>query len=193
MNPGGRGNPGIGLGVGLVRGINVGPTTAVAMSDLVASFEEAGFTGVRTLLRSGNVVFEVSGKLGASGDDRASAVEGGLTKRSGVSARVLLLPEEEFRRVAAGNPLLDDGDDFSKLVVTFLGAEPMPGALDVPSPESIAPEIVVVGRQAIYQWCPLGVSKTRLTAAFWRQLSPAATARNWRTVLRILGELDART
>ena len=181
------------LAVGLVRGINVGPTTAVSMSDLAASFEAAGFSGVRTMLRSGNVVFEASGVVGGPGDDRAEAVARELAKRSGVSARVLIVPEKEFRRIAAENPLLDAGDDFSKQVVTFLGAEPMPTALEVPAAEAIAPEVVAVGRQAIYQWCPLGVSKTRLTASFWRQLSPAATARNWRTVLRILEELDARS
>jgi uncharacterized protein (DUF1697 family) len=116
-----------------------------------------------------------------------------LSARSGVDARVLLVSEAEFRRIAAENPLLEAGDDFSKQVVTFLGAEPMPSRLEVPAAESIAPEVVAVGRQAIYQWCPLGVSKSRLAAPFWRQLSPAATARNWRTVQRILGELDART
>jgi uncharacterized protein (DUF1697 family) len=180
-------------GVGLVRGINVGRSSAVAMPDLAASFEAVGLTGVRTLLRSGNVVFESSDELDTSADRVASAVERELAARSGVSARVLIVPEKEFRRIASEDPLLDAGDDFSKQVVTFLGAEPMPSGLVVPDPESIAPELVAVGRQAIYQWCPLGVSKTKLTAAFWRQLSPAATARNWRTVLRILGELDART
>ncbi|HEY2555909.1 MAG TPA: DUF1697 domain-containing protein [Diaminobutyricibacter sp.] len=179
------------LGVGLVRGINVGPSSAVAMSDLAASFEAVGFTGVRTLLRSGNVIFEASDGSGAG--ERAKAVEHELTARSGVSARVMLIAEEEFRRIATENPLLDAGDDFSKQVVTFLGAEPMPRRLDVPDAETIAPEVVAVGRQAIYQWCPLGVSKTKLPAAFWRQLDPAATARNWRTVQRILEELDART
>jgi uncharacterized protein (DUF1697 family) len=182
-----------GLGVGLVRGINVGPTTAVGMAELAASFEAAGFSAVKTLLRSGNVVFEGPGRFGSSGDDRAAAVERELADRSGVSARVLLLPAKEFRRVADENPLLDVGDDFSKLVVTFLGADPMPRTLEVPDADAIAPELVSVGHQAIYQWCPLGVSKTRLTASFWRQLSPAATARNWRTVLRIRGELDSRT
>ena len=179
------------LGVGLVRGINVGRSSTVAMADLAASFEAVGFTNVRTLLRSGNVVFESDGSSAA--EDRADALQRELSERSGVSARVLVLAEAEFRRIAAENPLLDVGDDFSRQVVTFLGAEPMPTEVTVPEAASIAPEVVTVGRQAIYQWCPLGVSKTKLTAAFWRQLSPAATARNWRTVQRILEELDART
>lgn len=41
----------------LLRGINVGSAKRVAMSDLRALMEELGFTDVRTLLNSGNVVF----------------------------------------------------------------------------------------------------------------------------------------
>jgi uncharacterized protein (DUF1697 family) len=163
------------------------------MSDLAASFEAAGCTNIRTLLRSGNVVFAATGGSTPRWDREAPRVEKEIAARSGVSARVLLVPEAEFRRIAAENPLLDAGDDPSKQVVTFLGSEPMPKTLDVPAADSIAPEIVAIGNRAIYQWCPLGVSKTRLGPAFWRQLSPAATARNQRTVERILGELDART
>ncbi len=182
----------VSIGVGLVRGINVGGSSTVAMTDLAASFDAVGFTGVRTLLRSGNVVFESSDGPEPMGE-HAVAVEKELAERSGVSARVLLVPEAEFRRIASENPLLDAGEDFSRQVVTFLGADPMPARIELPAAASIAPEVVAVGGQAIYQWCPLGVSKTKLTASFWRQLSPAATARNWRTVQRILGELDART
>ncbi len=177
-------------GVGLVRGINVGPTTAVAMSDLAAAFEATGLSEVRTMLRSGNVVFSTDRAL----DGSVSAdVEAELATRSGVAARVLLIEADEFRRVAAANPLLQVAGDFSKLVVTFLGDDGVPDELLVPDADSIAPELVRVGERAIYQWCPLGVSKTRLTPSFWRQLTPAATARNWRTVLRIHGELDTRT
>lgn len=178
------------VGVGLVRGINVGPTTAVAMSDLAAAFEVCGFTAVRTLLRSGNVVFESARRFGAAD---ASAVADALAARSGIASRVLLIGADEFRRVAQANPLLEVGDDLSKLVVTFLGEESAPAGLVPPEASAIAPEIVAVGERAVYQWCPLGVSKSRLTASFWKQLTPAATARNQRTVLRILAEVDGRT
>ena len=49
-----------------------------------------------------------------------------------------------------------------------------------------------LGERAVYQWCPLGVSKSRVKPAFWRSLGPVATTRNQRTVDRILAELDRR-
>ncbi|WP_223690298.1 DUF1697 domain-containing protein [Leifsonia poae] len=175
-------------GVGLVRGINVGASTKVSKTDLVAAFEGAGLGAVTTLLQSGNVVFDIAQPLDAL---VASRVEAGLARRSGVSARVLLLEEGEFRRIAAENPLLGVADDFSKLVVTFVGGE-ISDELAAPSADGLAPEVVQLGRRAVYQWCPLGVSKSQLKPAFWRGLGGVMTGRNWRTVLRILEELDTR-
>jgi uncharacterized protein (DUF1697 family) len=176
-------------GVGLVRGINVGPTTRVAKGDLLAAFADAGFTNVKSFLASGNVVFDAER---APGGSETSIVEEGIRSRSGVAARVLLLDEREFRRIADENPLLDDGDDLSKLMVTFLGAD-LPGGFEVPPAADLAPELVRTGSRAIYQWCPLGVSKSKLKPSFWKGAGVISTGRNWRTVLKLLGELDART
>ncbi len=44
--------------VALLRGINVGGNNKVAMADLKACFEKAGFTNVVTYINSGNVIFE---------------------------------------------------------------------------------------------------------------------------------------
>ena len=42
--------------VALLRGINVGGRNPVAMSDLRAAFEAAGYQAVSTYIQSGNVV-----------------------------------------------------------------------------------------------------------------------------------------
>lgn len=176
-------------GIGLVRGINVGASTRVAKGDLAAAFSDAGFASVSTFLQSGNVVFDASSAPTAAD---AAAVEAGIEKRSGVAARVILLTEDEFRAVAAANPLLGDGDDHSKLMVTFTD-HPVPKSLAVPAAADIAPELVRIGERAVYQWCPLGVSNSKLKPAFWREVGSVATGRNWRTVLRLIEELEARS
>lgn len=173
-------------GVGLIRGINVGASTRVAKADLVLAFEAAGFRAIVTLLQSGNVVFEGD----SAPSSAASTVAADLHRRSGVDAGVVLLPEAEFRRIAAANPLT--GDDESRLVITFLDHE-VPAGLAIPDPSQLAPEELRVGTRALYQWCPLGVSKSVVPISFWRAVGPVATARNQRTVGRILAELDRRT
>jgi uncharacterized protein (DUF1697 family) len=176
------------LGVGLVRGINVGASTRVAKGDLAAAFEDAGLRDVVTLLQSGNAVFTADDELTAT---TAAAVEAALEARSGVAARVLLLTQERFRAVAAANPLVDVADDDSRLVVTFLDHD-LPDSVALPADDETAPEVVRAGDRALYQWCPLGVSKSVVPATFWRAVGPVATARNQRTVTRLLAELDRR-
>lgn len=44
--------------VALLRGINVGGKNIIAMPQLKAAFEEAGFSDVRTYINSGNVIFK---------------------------------------------------------------------------------------------------------------------------------------
>jgi len=176
------------LGVGLVRGINVGASTRVAKGDLVAAFEDAGLRDVVTLLQSGNAVFAADEEPTGTA---AAAVEAALQSRSGVAARVLLLTEKRFRAVAAANPLVGIGDDDSRLVVTFLDHD-IPGSVQLPADDDTAPEIIRAGERALYQWCPLGVSKSVVPVAFWRAVGPVATGRNQRTVTRLLAELDRR-
>ena len=63
----------------LLRGINVGKAKRIAMADLRALVEEAGYAQARTLLNSGNVVF-----AGAARDRRASR----RGSRAAIEARV---------------------------------------------------------------------------------------------------------
>lgn len=176
------------LGVGLVRGINVGGSARVGKAELAAAFESAGFTDVVTLLQSGNAVFRASG---APTRSQATAVAAHLEESSGVTPGVVLLAEEGFRRIAEANPLLEASDDDSRLLVTFLDHD-LPAPVRAPEDAELAPELLRLGSRAVYQWCPLGVSKSVVPAAFWRSVGPVATGRNQRTIARILAELDRR-
>lgn len=176
------------LGVGLVRGINVGGNARVAKADLAAAFVAAGFDDVVTLLQSGNVVFQSEG---APTTEDAATITAALKQSSGVEAGVVLLDERTFRELAAANPLLAVSDDDARLVVTFLDHD-LPSDLTAPADDELAPEQVRLGTRAVYQWSPLGVSKSTVPMAFWRRIGQVATARNQRTVLRLLAELDRR-
>ena len=148
----------------------------------------AGFTDVVTLLQSGNVVFR--SEAAPTAED-AAAITAALKGSSGVEAGVVLLEERAFRELAAANPLVELSDDDSRLVVTFLDHD-LPADLAAPTDAELGPERVRLGVRAIYQWSPLGVSKSTVPLAFWRRVGPVATARNQRTVLRLIAELDRR-
>ena len=164
--------------VALVRGINVGTAKQVPMPMLVQVLENLGAEAVNTVLRSGNAVFR--SKSGLSGTD----IEAELERVSGVIAQVLVLSGDEFRLLASENPFTDSHYDGSRVFVTFL-SEPV-GEVEAPDAEKLAPERISVGERAVYQWCPDGVSRSRVPAGFWRQFGGIATARNLKTVKRIL-------
>ena len=103
--------------VALLRGINVGKAKRVAMADLRAVVEGLGYTDVRTLLNSGNVVF--TAPAGAKGDP-GPRIERAVRERLGVSSRVVVVTAREWKTILAGNPLATPGRHPSRLMVAVL-------------------------------------------------------------------------
>ena len=103
--------------IALLRGINVGKAKRVAMADLRKLVEKLGYTDVRTLLNSGNVVFKSSSSDTAKAGAR---IEKALLDGTGVSARVLVVTAAELATAVKENPLLKVADNPSRLLVAFL-------------------------------------------------------------------------
>src|SRR5437868_184909 len=94
--------------VALLRGINVGGRNAVAMSDLRNLFGDLGFTGVTTLLQSGNLVFQSDQLTGAALE---RLLEKETAKRLGVAADYIVRSAEEWERTVARNPFPKEAKD----------------------------------------------------------------------------------
>ena len=75
--------------VALFRGINVGKANRIAMADLRALLELLGYTGVQTLLNSGNAVFESPIE---SGEKHAHGIRDAVAKQ--FSAVVQIPPND---------------------------------------------------------------------------------------------------
>jgi uncharacterized protein (DUF1697 family) len=170
--------------VALLRGINVGTAKSVAMDELRACFEALGYGNVRTLLRSGNVVFDSPGPV-----DHAD-LEKAIADATGVAAGVVLVDDARFRQIAAENPLASVSVDPSRALVYFVDAVPDDTGLGRPSDEDLLPERLVFGPHAIYQWCPDGISQSRVPPKFFSGLGTTATGRNLRTVEKLVALLD---
>lgn len=173
--------------VALLRGINVGRAKTVAMAELAVVFRELGFLDVRTILRSGNVVFRSAAIL--SGDAPAT-IEAAVDAATGVHSRVLIFDAGRFAAIVAANPLIDIALDGSKSFVTFVAAIPHP--LVEPDVRSLAPEVLTVGSAAVYQWMPDGSLRTKVPPSFWKQFPEPVTTRNWNTVLKLRALIAGR-
>ncbi len=165
--------------VALLRGINVGPTTRVAMATLTAIFIDAGCVDVVTVLNSGNVVFSAATK------PDAASLAARVKNDTGVTTRIVVVDGQRLRSIADRMPF--EGDD-SRRIVSFADGPPASGIVR-PAAVELAPEQLEVGVDAIYQHCPNGVSNSTLTPAFWKQFAPETTARNIRTVRKLIARL----
>lgn len=168
--------------VALIRGINVGKAKRIAMADLRALVEGLGARGVRTLLNSGNVVFDG----GAGGAARIAArIETGLAAELGVPARVTVLTAAEFEAIAAKNPLGRIAHDPARMLVAFfLDAKAMAG-LPALSRQDWKPEAMELAARAAYLWCAGGILESPLLKAVTRAVDEGLTTRNWATVEKI--------
>jgi len=174
--------------VALLRGINVGRARRVAMADLRRLVEELGFTEVRTLLNSGNVVFTAASPDAAG---HARAIRASLASRCGVEAPVVSVTAADLAAIVREDPLVAVADDPSRHLVAFV---PDPAALDVLRrllDESWSPEALAVGRLAAYLWCAHGVADSKLAQACLRLVGDEITMRNRSTVQKLLAVAEA--
>ncbi|MGD0877236.1 MAG: DUF1697 domain-containing protein [Anaerolineales bacterium] len=153
------------------------------MADLRALVAELSYSGVRTLLNSGNVVFDADETDTAEASAR---IEQALDAHLHVSAQVLVLSAAGLAAVVAGNPLTGIASDPSRLMVTFHSGPVDPGRLEHLLLQDWSPEALALGAHSAYLWCPAGFIKSRLARAAERALADSlATTRNWATVLKL--------
>lgn len=170
--------------VALLRAVNVAGKNLVAMADLREMLEELGFTDVRTLLQSGNLVFQSNRLAGAALE---SKLEAETAKRLKVSCDYFVRTTAEWAKVVAQNPFLDEAErDPGHLVVMFLKA-----AADAKAVKSLVaaiqgPEIVRAMGKQLYIVYPAGIGRSKLTnALIEKHLGTRGTGRNWNTVLKL--------
>jgi uncharacterized protein (DUF1697 family) len=169
--------------VALLRGINVGTAKRVAMAELRALVEELGYSEVRTLLNSGNVVFSA-----AKAEPRKAAlrIQAALEGKLGISARVTVISAEELAEVVAGSPLGKVADNPSRLLVGILGDPADREKLAEIASKDWGKERIALGAaRAVYMWMPQGVIESKLNAAVSKAMGGRVTSRNWATMLKL--------
>ncbi|MHB8657748.1 MAG: DUF1697 domain-containing protein [Solirubrobacteraceae bacterium] len=166
----------------LLRGINLGTRNRIAMPDLRAALQRAGFQDVQTYLQSGNVI--VHGELPAP--EAEGLARDCIRDSFGLEIPVLLRTGEELLAVMARNPFGEVRQP--KLVqVTFLQRELAPETVDQLAALATGSERLVVGGRELYAEHPEGLARSKLASRLaGRSLGVTATARNWITVTSLV-------
>ena len=170
--------------IALLRAVNVGGTGKVAMPELCKLLTALRFTGVKSLLNSGNVVFGTNEPAGAALETK---LEAAVAKKLGVPATFYVRTAREWDAIVANNPYPDAArNDPSHLVVMYFKSA-------VAAKDVAALQAAVTGRETVeangkqaYFVYPDGIGTSKLTnAVIERKLGQSGTARIWNTVLKL--------
>jgi uncharacterized protein (DUF1697 family) len=172
----------------LLRGINVGPSTRVAMADLRARLNDAGFDAVRTHLQSGNVLLTSTERPPGV----RKAAQDAIADLLGKPIDVVVRTADELRAVARTDPLGSVASDGAKSFVLFLGEGHDADAVRaLQSAAADTGDVVHADEREIYLWCPDGIRDSPLAKlTMGKRSGPVLTTRNWNTVVRLVGLLD---
>lgn len=173
--------------IALPRGINVGKAKRISMAELRTSLEGMGFRRVRTLLNSGNVVFESESVL----DELApELIRQHVLTTLGVAAHMSLLTRAELAELIDHNTLAEVASDPSRLLVHVLRNNPDVELLRPLLDQDWSPEVLALGPRVAYVWCANGILESKLAPAVAKTLKNQVTARNWSTVLKLKALAD---
>lgn len=177
------------LFISLLRGINVGGRKKIKMADLRDLYSELGFQNTRTLLQSGNVVFETSDTdLAAAG----ARIEAGIRDRFCFEARALLRTPSAFRATLADQPFsAEQLKRGSHAMIVFLSGAPSQRDVAALRESNPGREAISAAGEALYVFYTDGVARSKLdTKRIESALGLVASARNWNTCQRLLKLLD---
>ena len=175
--------------VALLRAVNVGGRGTVAMADLRELLSGLGLGQPRSLLNSGNLVFEAPRRAAAALE---RLLEREAAARLGLETDFVVRTATEWRELVAANPFTDEArDDPGHLLAMVLKGAPSAAALAALRDGIVGRERVELAGRTAYLVYPDGVGRSRLTAALIeKRLGTRGTARNWNTVLKLQAALQ---
>ena len=171
--------------IGFLRGINVGGHHKVPMVQLRERVSETGCANVRTLLNSGNIVFESDTK---NPDSLQLKIEEHISKSFGFAIPLVLRSWEDMIHLVQEKPFetIDVQKDI-RLYVSFLKETPsMELALPYLSQDN-GYKIILMKDRIICSVLDLSVTETskgmeELEKLFGKNI----TTRNWNTILKVV-------
>ena len=151
------------------------------MPELKKAFEAAGFAEVKTVLSSGNVVFDARK---ASETSLERAAEAAMKQRLGQAFLTIVRPIDALRDILATDPYRTfKVTPEAKRIVTFL-RQPPGTTLELPIEQDNARLLAVIGREVYSAYLPTPkgpVFMSLIERAFGKDV----TTRTWDTVTKV--------
>jgi len=168
-----------------LRGINVGGNKSVKMDELKKVFEEMGYKNIKTVLASGNVLFETKQ---SNTNSLAKKIEENLKKIFGIQISVIVRSIDELQYLSYTNPFEKINiTPQTRLYVTLL-SEKSKSKIKIPyeSPDGNFKILRVSGKE-IFSVLNVTEGKTvELMDVIEKEFGKKVTTRNWNTIMRLL-------
>jgi len=169
--------------VALLYSIILGEGRRVVMSDLKAMSESLGLKNVRTLVATGNVVFEARAGEISKLEQR---LEKAFEKTFGRHVDIIVRSAEDWLKLAADNPFPAESADAADQVAVRVMREPTPEetAASLTAYAAKDEKVRLVGGDI---WLVFSRERpsSRLLAAANHKRMGIGTSRNWNTVRRL--------
>ena len=168
--------------IALLRAVNVGGANSLPGKDLVRILESLGLRNVKTYIQSGNAVFQGDRKAAGLAEKISSKIQ----RNHGHAPQVILLRIDELERAIKSNPFPRAKSDPKALHLVFLAS--VPKAADLSGLENVrqpGEQYSLKGR-IFYFWAPEGIGRSKLFSRIEKTMGVPCTARNWRTVGKLL-------
>jgi uncharacterized protein (DUF1697 family) len=168
----------------LLRAVNVAGANKVPMAALRATVEQLGFANVRTLLASGNLLFEAPALPDETLEKKLTAA---VKKHLGVTTEFFVRTAREVQALVSANPFPAEAKkDPAHLVVVFLKDAPAPKQVAALQAAIKGRELIKATKRHLYAVYSDGIGRSKLTISLIeRHLATTGTARNWNTILKL--------
>lgn len=169
--------------VAFLRGINVGGKTIIKMVDLREVFSALGFENVKTYIQSGNVVFETT----RTDDQKLAAKIEAAVEKEFFKTSVMIRSMEEIKDAVENNPFAGEAFEDKLFHLIFLSEKLSDEKAAMLLSNNCDGERFAVRNREIYCLLRGGFSNSLLGKKYIdNKLKTPATARNWRTMKKIL-------
>ena len=173
--------------VGLLYSITLAQGKRVLNAPLGALLEGLGYGGVRTLLATGNVVFDAPGDAPRAIE---ADVEPAFAKAFGRQIDFIVRSGSDWERLAAVNPFPGQSQADPSHVIVRVMREPItPDAARLLAERAGPAEIVRIVGGDPWFFFGAGVAGSKLTGVMKPGRIGPGTARNWNTVEKIAAAL----
>ena len=168
--------------IALLKGINVSGHKKIPMIELRQLLNDSGFKNVQTYIQSGNVILDSALKDTSKLEQK---IQKAIMASFGFDVSVIVKTPEQLQMIFDKCPFSQEKKE--KAYFTMLNSVPSKELVEEASQKKYPGEEFVILDDCIYLYADLGYGQAKYSNAYFeRKLKTAATARNYKTMMKLL-------